>query len=288
MWSNKGVCSVKINSTYQGFFAQLTWCLGLMEYCDRRGLVPDIHLTGDVYLDRTKGHNWLEYYFDVFKPLPADELTRLVRYTTDMSRSGPPFLTMMSLDEGARVASKYLRPKAHIEKIVDDFWRALDVNGPIVGVHFRGTDKVSEAPRVSWDHCLNILRAYLQNNQSIEGVFVASDEQSFIDYMKGSGLSIPVHSRDDHYRSADGDDQPIFRKRIGEGGYEKGEDALVNALLLSRCVTLIRTSSFLSAWASIFNPKLNVVLLNKAYDADWYPEREIRKSCKTQYFPEAI
>jgi hypothetical protein len=54
---------------------------------------------------------------------------------------------------------------------------------------------------------------------------------------------------------------------LGEGNYRKGEEALINCLLLSRCCALIRTTSFLSAWASIFNPALPIV----------FAERTIRK-----------
>jgi hypothetical protein len=72
---------------------------------------------------------------------------------------------------------------------------------------------------------------------------------------------VPVYCHDDHYRSAGGNPVHIA---LGNG-YDKGEDALINALLLSKCATVIRTTSFLSAWASIFNPTLRVVLLNKPY-----------------------
>jgi hypothetical protein len=50
----------------------------------------------------------------------------------------------------------------------------------------------------------------------------------------------------------------------------------VNSLLLSRCHVLMRTASFLSAWSSIFNPALPVVMLNRPIDGKlWFPDREI-------------
>jgi hypothetical protein len=50
---------------------------------------------------------------------------------------------------------------------------------------------------------------------------------------------------------------------------------------------LIRTTSFLSAWASIFNPGLKVILLNKPYpNKFWFPESEIFGRRDTEYFPE--
>jgi hypothetical protein len=199
---------------------------------------------------------------------------------------GLPAGPRMSIDDGARLLRKYLRPKPHINAIVDGFWRTVSLDGPVVGVHYRGTDKTSEAPRVSWDHCLNVVENYLRNHHAVRAVFVASDERAFIDFIKNAVKSVSVYSHDDHYRSSDG--RPVHTA-IESGGYEKGEDALVNALLLSKCATLIRTTSLLSAWAVVFNPDLKVILLNKPYDNRVvYPETEILTRHDTEYVPEGF
>jgi hypothetical protein len=198
---------------------------------------------------------------------------------------GPPVLPQVDIPDGARILNKYLRIKPHIQSIVDRFWRVHNINGLVVGVHFRGTDKVTEAPRVSWPHILSVVQKCLQKYDSAEAVFVASDEQGFIDFIKSSAINVPIYSHDDYYRSHDG--RPIHTTEEGGGcrrGYKKGEDALVNALLLAKCGVLIRTTSFLSAWASLFNPELKVILLNKPYaDQTWYPESEIMKRQSTEY-----
>ena len=288
MRANEGVCSVEITTNYVGFFAQVNWCLFIFQYCERHGLIPDLRLTGETYLDRDRGLNWLEHYFDLSEPMTAEDIANRVRYTKriyDFVQMGPPIAPDMSIDEGARLLHKYLRLKPHIHKMVEDLWAAFRIDGPVVGVHFRGTDKSTEAPRVSWQHCLKILEKYLSNHSTTRAVFVASDEQEFVDFIGQSITHIPVHSRDDHYRSLTNEKRPVFLKE--GGGYEKGEDALVNALLLAKCSTLIRTTSFLSAWASIFNPELKVILLNKPYDKYlWYPEREILSARQTEYLPE--
>ena len=114
----------------------------------------------------------------------------------------------------------------------------------------------------------------------IEAVFVASDEQKFIEFMKESINYVPVYCNNDHCRSSNG--QPIHKSEKG-GGYEKGEDALVNVLLLAKCSTLIRTTSTFSAWASIFNPNLKVILLNTPYPGNlWFPESEILRQPGTE------
>lgn len=286
MRANKGVCSIEIERKGIGFFAQMNWCLYMLRYCERCGLLPDIRLTDDIYLDHKRGPNWLNYYFDASEPMALGKITSQVRPTTkisDIRQIGLSSEPNITLDDGARILRKYLRPKPCISKMVNDFWRALNVDGPVLGVHFRGTDKSLEAPRVSWGYCLTVIEKYLHENTNLAAVFVASDEQKFIDFIKIAVTAVPVYFRDDHYRSTD--DRPVHTS-IESGGYEKGEDALVNALLLAKCAILIRTTSFLSAWASIFNPDLKVVLLNKPYDNSlWYPEREILRRHDTEYLP---
>jgi hypothetical protein len=295
MRANRGICSIEIANVGAGFFAQMTWCLYLLEYCQRHNLIPDIRLAGDSYRDPNRGPNWLDYYFDLARSKPSDELARGIRYTKkavewedlalEWEDLGQPIGAAMSVEDGARILHCYLTPKPHIMRIVDDFWQTLNPDGPVIGVHFRGTDKSSEAPRVSWDYCLSIIRQCIKERDVVHKVLLASDEQKFVDFIKQSLTEVAVYSRDDHYRSRGTDEPPVF---LGEGGgYEKGEDALVNALLLSKCTTLIRTTSFLSAWASIFNPHLRVILLNKPYDDKlWFPESEILRSPNTTYLPE--
>jgi hypothetical protein len=291
MKANDGVCSVEIATNYVGFFAQMVWCLCILRYCERHRLIPDIRLTGRTYLDPKRGPNWLNYYFDSSGSLTPEEVKRRVRYTKKIASwgdMGPPLVLNLTLENGAQTLHKFLRPKPHINNIVDNFWTSIDTHGPVLGVHFRGTDHYEEAPRVSYAHCLKVLKNHLTTHKSTAAVFVASDEQEFIDFIKKSVKGdLPVYSHDDHYRSGDSDILPVFRRDIGNGGYEKGEDALVNALLLSRCSTLIRTTSCLSAWASIFNPHLNVILLNRPYkDKLWYPEKEVLKRSNTEYIAE--
>jgi hypothetical protein len=130
-----------------------------------------------------------------------------------------------------------------------------------------------------------VIQNYLLDHDSIEAIFVASDELEFIRFIQTSIKDLRVYWHDDHYRSLGYSPVPVFLS--AGGGYEKGEDALVNALLLANCCTLIRTISTLSAWASVFNPELKVILLNKPYrDNLWYPESQIIIRPDTEYWPE--
>lgn len=88
---------------------------------------------------------------------------------------------------------------------------------------------------------------------------MASDEQAFVDFMASAfpGRVIAWETR----RSVDL--EPIdFRF---DDNYKKGEDVVIDCLLLSRCHRLIRTSSSLSLCSSYFNPDIPVEVLNLHY-----------------------
>lgn len=176
------------------------------------------------------------------------------------------------MERGAALREKYLPIRPQITQKVQSFVAANMAGRNVLGVHFRGTDKTIEAPRVDREVVKQTIERFLQNNLDIDCLFVASDEASFIPYIQDAFPALPVVSHDDVYRSTTS--QNFYQQDLGEGNYRKGEEALINCLLLSRCHALIRTTSFLSAWASIFNPALPIVLLNAPYAKSlWFPER---------------
>ena len=61
------------------------------------------------------------------------------------------------------------------------------------------------------------------------------------------------------HRSVDGTPIDV----IQGDNWNKGRDAVLDCLLLSRCDVLVRTASNLSLCAGFFNPRLPVVLLNR-------------------------
>ena len=283
IWANGGVCSVEFDMQY-GFFAHMTHCLYILTYCQRHGFVPKIQFKSDNYRDPHKGPNWLNHYFHQTSQMTVKkQIARQVRYTKKIYETEDMehlFQIGMSIEGGARTLHSYLRLRPHITQKVKDFWTTLGVTGQVIGIHFRGTDKSAEAPRVPWEHCLRVVEAYIKHHAIVEAVFVASDEQKFIEFIKESMKYVPIYCNNDHYSSSNG--QPIHKSEK-RGGYEKGEDALVNVLLLAKCSTLIRTTSTFSAWASIFNPNLKVILLNTPYPGNlWFPESEILRQPGTE------
>jgi hypothetical protein len=190
----------------------------------------------------------------------------------------------MSIRSANQLFNENVQLKSEMQDYIDDFVNRYFYRRQILGLHYRGTDKGSEAPPVSWDFCLQTIVNFLDSNRQIDALFVSSDEQPFIEFIERKLKRIEVLYHDDKQRSSDG--KPVHAYRKGDDNYTKGKEALVNCLLLSRCNALIRTASFLSAWSSIFNPRLPVVLLNRPFSRKLYfPDREIVTKSMDVYLP---
>lgn len=258
-----------------GFFAQLSAILDFFRHAEARGFQPYVRLTSLNYLDSDKGDDWFDYFFERQLPPGAPAAGRALRIGN--IREMPEFERDLSLAEANALFFRHVRIKPDITGAVDGFCRAHAIGPDTVGVHYRGTDKVEEAARPAYDAVFAVIDAVLARRPGAAGLFVASDEQAFIDAAASRfpGLTITVF--DDSARSRDG--QPLHFGGRAPGNYALGRDALMNSLILSRCGGVVRSTSFLSAWSSIFNPDLPVVLLNTPYDDKlWFPERQIMRS----------
>lgn len=207
------------------------------------------------YHDPSRGPNWWEYYFEPVYVGREENTKPLLTY------NGPPgsdFAMLTELRTSRKrvheIVEKYIHPKPHIQKIVDDFVAAKFTSDVIIGVHYRGTDKFTEARRAAYEemtgHINQVISEYNSNNFHI---FVATDEQAFLEYVQNlyPGRILSYNS----IRSTSG--SPVHLS--SPENYKKGEDAIVDCLLLSKCNHLIKTSSNLSLFSSYFNPYMPVV-----------------------------
>ena len=290
--NNHGIYAVNINAKV-GFFAQLNWCLYIFAHCERFNLKPSVFLASPFYT-RFKGENWLEYYFDSLKLTETDR--RLLdngdakySYISDIEQMGlhADYGTQMTLEHANRLLGNNLRVKSEIQDYVGSFVEKHFGQRTILGVHYRGTDKKSEAEPVKFEYVARTISNYLDANPQVDALFVASDEREFIEWIRTKFNRVEVMFHNDTERSRDG--KTIHVQAALGDNYIKGKEALVNCLFLSKCDVLIRTSSFLSAWSSIFNPCLPVIMLNIPYkDKLWFPDAVIVKNSLQGYLPSQI
>lgn len=242
-----------------GFFAVFFSVLGALKAYES-GKIPGFFLKMNkgYYYNPAHGENWWEYYFEPLQ-VGAWECPQTIYLRRRFSgKFAVEAAYEMSREEGNYFINKYIKLKPHIQKKVDDFVSEYFTGYYIIGVHYRGTDKISEAPRVRYEEVmLEINRVVQSLNDKKYKIFIATDEQAFIEFCEMYFNNIVYQ---DIFRS-DGN-QPIFL--IHKDPYVSGEQCLLDCLLLSRANILIRCSSNLSNISGRFNPIMPIVTLNKS------------------------
>lgn len=242
-----------------GFFAYFKSIVGCLNFYDRmkaqnnyKGL--EIILNKGPYLCPQLGANWWEYYFEpLLNPPHISSVSESFGAMTSFT-----FNKSFSRKQAYGIIQKYVRIKSHILKKVDSYVQENFDKDFIIGVHYRGTDKVLEIPRVSYQRMYVMLqKVIIQSRTRSYKIFVATDEQKFLEYLTSKFKNViytdSIRSNDNnpvHYAIKSQDlNQNSFRP------YELGEEALIDCLLLSRCDYLIKTlQSHLSSTAGAFNP----------------------------------
>jgi len=244
-----------------GLFSQFATVLGILEHYDRwrdryAGLRVDLAEQG-LYYDPSEGPNWWNYFFEplvlggaaVGRPrrVGDDELFYFARRVE----------TSMPRGRAHALLERYIRPVARMRDRVDAYVRGRFAGAQVLGVHYRGTDKREDAPRVPYEAVEAAVRAQVPAAGTAWKVFLATDEQPFLDFMR---VRFPDRLEClDMRRSTDGSPIDV----IPGDNLRKGEDAVMDCLLLARCDRLVRTASNLSLCATFFNPRLPVMLLNR-------------------------
>jgi hypothetical protein len=246
-----------------GMFSVLIDALAVLE-CYDVGFCSGVKIdfgVGGLYFDQQRGQNWFNYYFE---PITLGVSNKPYFETNEPTQNG---LRNLEFDEPSRLKinhliNKYLKIRPELIAEIDHFVEHNFKNNFVIGLHYRGTDKGSEAPLVKYDRAESEIRKQIEFNKFQNyKIFIATDEHDFLEYMKAK---FPGHVifHPDIQRSKDG--KPLHMGKSVEK-YESGKHALLDCVLLSKTDFLIRTSSNLSLFSTYLNPQMPVFELNKRY-----------------------
>lgn len=244
-----------------GLFSEFAAVLGFLDHYEQHrrhyaGL--RIQFTDGLYLEPANGPNWWNYYFEPIDTGDAAGAPELVISPPFHDRCANHVERHLPRARGGALIDRHIRTTPPVRDRVDSYMRAHWAGASVIGVHYRGTDKSSDARRVPYAEVESVVRQHLGDGASAPSrIFLATDEQAFVDFM---------HARfpgqllvRDMFRSRDG--RPIDVVNA-DSNYQKGLDAVIDCLLLSRTQFLIRTASNLSLCAALFNPRVPDLLLN--------------------------
>lgn len=301
------ICPIRVDIPGAGFGAVILTTLNMVRYCERYNYYPVVSYDKDcktAFFDPKEGKELWEQYFEPVMPLSYENLGEEISGNQDLtnklfsltseeaikiSEENPdsiysfPFGKWRSenigdLDawyatqraKGRETMGRYVKPKAHIQKQVEDFYQKQFSNSFVLGLHIRGTD-LHYAPVVSPAEYFPHIDVYVEKEPSLR-IFLATDQAQYIPVFEERYGDKVVYS--DCFRS-DNEVAPFLRKELSP--YQKGEDVLLDILLLSRTDFLIKGSSNVGEMALYFNPLLDCLDLGykkdkafgQSYDKDW-------------------
>jgi hypothetical protein len=153
---------------------------------------------------------------------------------------------------------------------VDQFCHEHWHSEQVLGVHYRGTDKFLEAPPVSLEEMISLVKKTAALWPELKIIFVATDESGFIPALRAALTTHHIVSVEGTLRSENG--QPVHRLP-GVDGQRRAREAVVDCVILSRTSLLLKSASMLSGWAAVLNPALPTVLVNPPYaDRNFFPD----------------
>ena len=272
-----GIYAIDIDSDWLGLGARIIKTLEILLYCEEHRLRPLIR-----YNYFNGEHSKVDYFGELFRyRLEEHDTVTSARYTCirDIYELGWPedYNKKLKLGIAKDLFDKYLGIQPFILDEVEAFIQAHFYGKKVLGLHYRGTDKAGEAPLVAKEQLLQHVKAVLREKPELEIIFVSTDDEKIISFLRQSDIGVPVLFREDAVRSKDGD-QFHRKKEISKTVVNR--DAIVNMLLLSRTDYLLKTASILSDCSVVFNPLIEVKVISFPHSDNltWWPATEIRKN----------
>lgn len=252
-----------------GMFSVMIYILGILHEFESKnygGIEIDFGNIGKSYYDPNRGPNWWNYYFNPLKIGETKDKIVLRQSWDDYHRFNTNIeLNFKNNGKGIDRASaheiirKYVSVNSDMQRKIDQFIKDHFQNHYVIGVHYRGTDKGSEAPKTPYENMIKLIQAHIDDKKLEDKnfkIFIASDEQDFIDFAK---LNFGDHViTSDVQRSTNGKALHLDREN-NKDPYKNGEGALLDCHLLARGDVLIRTSSNLSLFSTYINPIMKVI-----------------------------
>ncbi len=241
-----------------GLFSMMTDVVAILNAYEKgaiTGVEIDFGAEG-LYYEPSEGPNWWLYFCE---PLKKGTPRRVVRGCYGQIPGVPPYQFFTTREEVHSLIEKHIRFKPDICVSVETFCKAHFTKSYTVGVHYRGTDWCpdNKYPQISYAAFGDEVERLAQGHPSFQ-IFVATDEQPFLDYMQ-SRFGEQVTFQEGAYRSQG---RVALHTDPHNNQCKQAREAIIDCLLLSRTDAFVGTRSNLSRWASFFNPSIPYICLD--------------------------
>ena len=174
-----------------------------------------------------------------------------------------------SFEKANKIFNKYFK----FNDFIIDEVNKLNINNKTLGIHYRGTDKnfdSYEANYITKQEMILIVKDYMENND-IEQIFCCSDEQLFINEI----ILLYPNKVIEYKQTRSNNSNNYGLYMYGQKCCDRDKDKLtysciIDMLALSKCSTIIKTSSALSSFSKILKPNLKLYTVS-AMKQPWFP-----------------
>jgi len=169
----------------------------------------------------------------------------------------------------AAIIRDFVRPRGYIKDKVDSFYESHLKGRYVIGVHIRGTDAVSPQEIRPYRKGSLHLSRYAEEIERILGnqpealIFVASDDQSSVDFIKGTfGVRVIACDSMRHQlgqvagTGPTGWIMPAYIATDRDRAARNGEEAVIEYLLLAICDCLVHNGSGLARTVLLKIPEM--------------------------------
>lgn len=302
IFGHRQIYHMRMDLDGAGLGAIILHVISLLRYCERENLYPVVDFDADcvnAYFDPQYGNNTWHQYFEPVQPISSDELRSHIKELENQS-----LIHRLSSDEAKKICvehddsvysftfgrwrdqhipdldqwyaherakaretvSKYIKPNTSLSAKVDDFVAQHFSNDFTIGLHVRGTD-LHYAPIVAPAEYFPHVDRWIEEQPKLK-IFLATDQLQYLEVFQKQYCDRVIFI--DCFRS-DNDVAPFNRTEISP--FTKGEEVMMDMLLLSRCDFLIKSSSNVGEMALYFNENLSCLDLGykkvKAYGEDY-------------------
>jgi len=293
-----GFYRIQLVDPMAGFSALMTYALNGVRRALDRNLIPVVdyrnHDVNQYFYDPGYGTNVWDYFFEpvmevtpqaldgflsdgevsdelVFQDAPGQILEwhstdpdRIATFWSSPDQTDPAEWMFRKRQLGRQHVERFITVKPHIMTSVSDFRNEMLAAKSVCGVHIRGTDFSYAAPTSLEKYFQEIHRLDGASHSHYDKIFLATDQAQFVTAFRrefGADRVVTYSA----VRSNDG--LPAFLNP-SVSPYQKGEDVLIDILLLSRCNYLLKSAAAVGEYAMWFNPQLECTdfALSSSYD----------------------
>ena len=261
----------------QGIYGQcLTWLLEVLYYLEKNNIynINDNNTKVIFDINTLNNKNLIPKFIQPKKIYDIDKSFEPIKISLKnfklKNKIGGFELNTESFEKANKIFNKYFKFNNFIIDEVDK----LNINNKTLGVHFRGSDKnynnSPEANYITKEEMILIIQDYMKNND-VPQIFCCSDEESFVNEIMRLYPDKVIEYK--QIRLTNSNNYGLHRH--GQNSSDRDRDNLtysciIDMLALSKCTTIIKTSSAFSSFSKILNPSLKLYTVS-AMKKPWFP-----------------